>query len=120
MADKINSANDIHVHIEKDNGEILIDNSFCTTINISLNQDGEIATSFFGAYNPTIVKGLEKTTKEYFKALKKQLKTYIPPEDIKVSDEDLPEDKKWKEEPIKTTKKRKAVIKPKDLEENKK
>lgn len=120
MADKINSANDIHVLVEKDGGEILIDNKFCTTINISLNQDGEIATSFFGAYNPIIVKGLEKTVKEYFKSLKKQLKTYNPPEEIKISSEDLPEDKKWKAETPKEIKKRKAVIKPKDLDVNKK
>lgn len=66
--------NDIKVTIVKDKGEVVLDEECCTNLSILLKNNGEIATSFFGAHSPVMIKVLEKTMKKYFKTLKKTLK----------------------------------------------
>ena len=55
--------------------ETLIDETCCTALTICLNNDGDVFTSFVGAYNPEIIKMLGKVQKRYFKNLIKKLKT---------------------------------------------
>jgi hypothetical protein len=66
--------NDIKVTIIKDKGETVLDEECCTNLSILLKNTGDIATSFFGAHSPAMIKVLEKTMKKYFKSLKKTLK----------------------------------------------
>ena len=66
--------NDLRVVISSKADGILFDQICCTCINIILNDDGEIATSFMGIHNENIIKELEKAQKVYFKAIKKTLK----------------------------------------------
>ena len=72
--DKLNVDNDIRVIIKSKNDGILFDQECCTVINLILNNDGEIATSFLGVHNEQLLKALTKVQKAYFKALKKTLK----------------------------------------------
>ena len=66
--------NDLRVVISSKADGILFDQICCTCINIILNDDGEIATSFMGIHNENIIKELEHAQKAYFKAIKKTLK----------------------------------------------
>ncbi len=66
--------NDLRVVISSKADGVLFDQIACTCINIILNDDGEIATSFMGVHNENIVKQLERAQKAYFKAIKKTLK----------------------------------------------
>ncbi|MGN0961223.1 MAG: hypothetical protein ACI4PF_03380 [Christensenellales bacterium] len=66
--------NDLKVKISKDNGELVLDESCCTNLSIIVKNTGEIATSFFGAHNPAMLKVLDKTLKSYFKSIKKTLR----------------------------------------------
>ena len=66
--------NDIRVVIKSKEDGILFDQDCCTVVNIILNNYNEIATSFLGIHNETIIKQLWKAQKAYFKALKKTLK----------------------------------------------
>lgn len=52
----------------------LVEESCCTAITIALNNNGDVFTSFVGAYNPDIIKLLKKVQKTYFKGLVKKLK----------------------------------------------
>lgn len=72
--DKLDVDNDIRVIIKSKNDGILFDQECCTVINLILNNDGEIATSFLGVHNEQLLKALTKVQKAYFKALKKTLK----------------------------------------------
>ncbi|MBE5735640.1 MAG: hypothetical protein E7361_04275 [Clostridiales bacterium] len=66
--------NDLRVVISSKEDGVLFDQICCTCINIILNDDGEIATSFMGVHNENILKQLTKAQKAYFKAIKKTLK----------------------------------------------
>ena len=57
----------------KENEE-LVSEQACTVLTISLNNDGEIFTTFLGAYNKDILKLLKNTQKTYYKNLAKKLK----------------------------------------------
>jgi len=95
--------NDIKVSVSKYNGEVILDEDCCTTVSIIMKNSGEIATSFFGAHNPEVIKVLEKTLKMYFKSIKKTLKSEYrkeTEEEIKVVGEDLKEEDKWNGQPI--------------------
>lgn len=54
--------------------ETLIDETCCTALTICLNNEGDVFTSFVGAYNPEIIKMLGKVQRRYFKNLIKKLK----------------------------------------------
>ena len=91
--------NDLKINITKSNGEVIIDEECCTAVSVILKNSGELATSFFGAHNPEMVKVIEKATKMYFKAIKKALRKDFKetdPNDIKVLNQDLKESDKWK------------------------
>lgn len=122
MAENNKYINDIKIKVNKvNNDEILIDGEFATIINISLNSEGELATSFFGLYSKDILNGMEKEVKKYFKELKKNLKKNPPQEEseITLKDEDLPEDKKLKDEENKDTSVRPKPISNGKSKENK-
>ena len=83
--DEIQSADDLHIKITKNDGEIVYEEDGCTMLGIMLNCRGEVARSFYGAHSPKILKHLDKNLKEYFKSLRKTLKqTDNPKEKIKV------------------------------------
>lgn len=89
--------NDLRVSIKKDNGEMVLDESCCTSLSIIVKNSGEMATSFLGAHSPELVKILEKTLKKYFKTLKKTLKEEYKkpsPDEIKVIKGDSEENSK--------------------------
>jgi len=67
-------ANDLRLSVKKYTGEYVIDEDCCTALTLILKNDGNIATSFMGAHNVLVVKTLEKSLKQYFKAIKKTLK----------------------------------------------
>lgn len=95
--------NDIKVNVTKFNGEVVLDEECCTSVSVILKNTGEIATSFFGAHNPEVVKLLEKTLSMYFKSIKKTLKNEYKKQsedDIKVVSDDLPEENKWSGEDV--------------------
>ena len=66
--------NDLRVVISSKEDGVVFDQICCTCINIILNDDGEIATSFMGVHNENIIKQLEKAMKAYYKAIKKTLR----------------------------------------------
>ena len=87
--------NDLKINVSKCTGETVLDEECCTIVGVILKNTGEIATSFFGAHNPEVIKVLEKTLKVYFKSIKKTLKQEFKKEgsnDIKVVDKDIPND----------------------------
>ena len=95
--------NDIKVNVSKFNGEVILDEECCTSVSVILKNTGEIATSFFGAHNPEVIKMLDKTLRMYFKGIKKTLKQEYKKqseEEIKVVDEDLKEESKWDNNPV--------------------
>lgn len=95
-------ANDLKMSITKVGGEVVIDEECCTAVSVILKNTGELATSFFGAHNPEVVKILEKTLKIYFKNIKKTLRENYKEadEEIKVLDKDIPKEAKWKGEDV--------------------
>jgi hypothetical protein len=87
--------NDLNVTVKKDNGETVVNEDCCTSIVVLLKNSGDIATSFLGLHNKSIIKCLDRATKKYFKILKKTLKTVVVEEDnTQIVSEDLPEDMK--------------------------
>ena len=95
--------NDLKINVSKCTGETVLDEECCTVVGVILKNTGEIATSFFGAHNPEVIKVLEKTLKVYFKSIKKTLKQEFKKEgsnDIKVVDKDIPNENKWQGEPV--------------------
>lgn len=95
--------NDLKINVSKCTGETVLDEECCTVVGIILKNTGEIATSFFGAHNPEVIKVLEKTLKVYFKSIKKTLKQEFKhegPNDIKVVDAEIPNESKWQGEPV--------------------
>ena len=107
----IKCANDLKVNIKKSNGEVVIDEECCTAVSVLLKNSGELATSFFGAHNPEVVKILEKTLKMYFRAIKKALKENYKEaeEEIKVLDSDIPQKDKWNGEAVPDIKPKKTA-----------
>lgn len=73
---KFNTLNDLNIKISN-NKEELINESCCTAITICINNEGNVLTSFVGAYNPEIIKMLNKVQKTYYKNLVKKLKKKI-------------------------------------------
>jgi hypothetical protein len=95
--------NDMKINVSKFNGEVVFDEECCTIVGVIMKNTGEIATSFFGAHNPEVIKVLEKSLKMYFKSIKKTLKSEFAkedPNDIKVVGGEIPEDSKWSGEPV--------------------
>ena len=95
--------NDLKINVTKSNGEVVIDEECCTSVSVILKNSGEMATSFFGAYNSDVIKILEKAIKVYFKGVKKTLKNESMPsaeEEIKVVDKDIPDKNKWNGQPV--------------------
>lgn len=74
MEQKFNTPNDLNLKVTGVNNQELVNEKCCTCINIILQNDGNIQTSFLGAHNPQILNCLEKTMKLYFKGIKKTLK----------------------------------------------
>ena len=94
----IKCANDLKVNVTKLNGEILMQEDCCTMIQLVLKNTGEMATSFFGAHNPQVLKIFEKAMKSYFKAMKKTLKKEFARTDndeIEIRKDELPEGGTW-------------------------
>lgn len=73
---KYNTVNELNLKVTGARNQKLIDENCCTCINIILQNDGKIQTSFLGAHNPEIIKNLEHALKVYFKGLKKTLKAH--------------------------------------------
>ena len=71
---KLETNNDLRLTIKAEEKEILVDEVCCTSINILMNNDGNVMTSFLGVHNPEIIKTLERALKAYFKGIKKTLK----------------------------------------------
>ena len=72
--EKFKTLNDLNLQVIKDNNEVLVSEGCCTALTICLNNDGDVFTSFVGAYNPEIIKLLQKVQKSYYKKLIKRLK----------------------------------------------
>lgn len=70
----LDCANDLHISVKKYPNEFVLDQDCCTALTIILKNDGDLACSFMGAHNLSLVKLLEKSWKKYFKGLKKALK----------------------------------------------
>ncbi|MBQ7351328.1 MAG: hypothetical protein IJW59_00460 [Clostridia bacterium] len=90
--------NDLSVSVTKFNGDILIKEDGCTVVQLLLKNTGEMATSFFGAHSPQVIKVMEKALKGYFKKLKKTLKEEYRKDgndEIEVKTDELPPDGTW-------------------------
>lgn len=75
--DKIQTENEINIKItNKLSKSVLIDEDCCTLLTISLTNEGNIFTSFLGAYNEDIIKLLKRTQKTYYKGLLKKLRNH--------------------------------------------
>lgn len=75
MEQKFKALNELELKIRNSSTkEDLINESCCTAITICLNNQGDCFTSFVGAYNPEIIKLLNKVQKTYYKNLIKKLK----------------------------------------------
>lgn len=95
--------NDLKVNVTKSNGEVVIDEECCTMVSIIMKNTGDMAASFFGAHNPDVVRVLEKSLKNYFKGIKKELrKSYYDSseEEIKIIGESIPDKDKWSGEQV--------------------
>lgn len=71
--EKYKTLNELNIKITK-NKEVLVEEDVCTALTISLNNNGDVFTSFVGAYNPEIIKLLKKVQKTYYKGIIKKLK----------------------------------------------
>ncbi len=75
MEQRFNALNELNIKItNSSNKETLVDETCCSAITICLNNQGDCLTSFVGAYNPEIIKLLQKVQKTYYKNLIKKLK----------------------------------------------
>lgn len=75
MEQRFNALNELEIKITNSTTkEELINETCCTAITICLNNQGDCLTSFVGAYNPEIIKLLQKVQKTYYKNLIKKLK----------------------------------------------
>lgn len=80
---KYNTVNELKLKVTGAGEQELINEECCTCINIILQNDGKIQTSFLGAHNPEIIRNLERALKVYFKGLKKTLKAhYVECDDL--------------------------------------
>lgn len=70
---KFKALNELNIKITN-NDKTLVDENCCTAITISLNNEGNVFTSFVGAYNPEIIKLLQKVQRRYYRNLIKKLK----------------------------------------------
>ncbi len=110
--EKFETNNDLTLKIFSKENEELVSEQACTVLTISLNNDGEIFTTFLGAYNKDILKLLKNTQKTYYKNLAKKLKKgdipTMTPEEAKLanSTEQSPVKAKKKKDPA--TKKEKT------------
>ena len=89
--------NDMTVKVTKFNGEVVLEEECCTCVSIILKNSGDMATSFMGSHNPQLVRVLEKTLKQYFKSIKKELKKDYKnkADEIQVVADDIKEENKW-------------------------
>lgn len=71
--EKFKALNELNIKITN-NDKTLVDENCCTAITISLNNEGNVFTSFVGAYNPEIIKLLQKVQRKYYRNLIKKLK----------------------------------------------
>ena len=71
--EKFKALNELNIKISN-NDKTLVDENCCTAITISLNNEGNVFTSFVGAYNPEIIKLLQKVQRRYYRNLIKKLK----------------------------------------------
>jgi len=71
--EKFKALNELNIKITNNNS-VLVDENCCTAITISLNNEGNVFTSFVGAYNPDIIKLLKKVQHKYYRNLIKKLK----------------------------------------------
>ena len=71
--EKFKALNELNIKITNNNS-VLVDENCCTAITISLNNEGNVFTSFVGAYNPEIIKLLQKVQSRYYRNLIKKLK----------------------------------------------
>lgn len=102
---RLNCPNNIRVNIKKDGSQQLFDEDCCTVVSLVLRNNGELATSFYGALSPHILNTLETEQKKYFDQLRQQMRVprmeFIEEDeddDIEVSSDDIPEDDKWSDE----------------------
>lgn len=89
---KYNTINELKLKVTGAGKQELINEECCTCINIILQNDGKIQTSFLGAHNPEIIRNLERALKVYFKGLKKTLKAHY------MECDDLSEDHSYEEQ----------------------
>lgn len=91
-----NTENELNLKVTGINDQELINEDCCTCVNIIMQNDGRIQTSFLGAHNPEILNHLEKALKTYFKSLKKTLKAryFECSDDCNCEDCDKKENKK--------------------------
>ena len=70
---QLEESNDLHVNIETVSGKELINTGATTVLNVSMNANGDISTSFFGSYNKQILDYLFKINKKHLSLLRKKL-----------------------------------------------
>ena len=70
---KIEGYDDLHVNIVTMDKKELVNNDACTVLNVMLNTDGDITTSFYGSYNKEILDYLIKINNKHLKVLRKKL-----------------------------------------------
>ena len=106
--EKFETNNDLTLKIFSKENEELVSEQACTVLTISLNNDGEIFTTFLGAYNKDILKLLKNTQKTYYKNLAKKLKKgdipTMTPEEAKLANS-------LEQSPVKTKKKKTPATK---------
>lgn len=126
--EKFKALNELNIKITN-NDKTLVDENCCTAITISLNNEGNVFTSFVGAYNPEIIKLLQKVQRRYYRNLIKKLKANnqevvdnITKKADVAEDETPVEEKKTKTKKVhenSRTKKDVEADKPKDKEDKK-
>lgn len=79
-----NTPNELKIKVTKFTGQTILDEDCCTSLNMVVKNDGQIQGNFLGAYNEELLKLLKRATKEYFKVLKKNLKSKPNDENISV------------------------------------
>lgn len=76
---KLDTENELTLKVVNNNEHELVNEKCCTVLTVSLNNNGEVFTSFLGAYNKEVLKLLKKAQLTYYKGLMKKLKNNTVP-----------------------------------------
>lgn len=72
--EKLETENDLTLIIKNNENVEIVNEQCCTILTVSLNNSGDVYTTFLGAYNKDVLKLLEKSQRNYYKSLMKKLK----------------------------------------------